>query len=197
MRPSWDGYYIAMAYLVATRATCDRKHVGAVLVDEEKRVVATGYNGAPSGMPHCDDVGHELKEIEGRMSCVRTLHAESNAIDYAGRQTWGCTLYTTVIPCYDCAKRIVNAGIRRVVYDEFYQSRNTEIVEDYFEKSPVKLQKWISSNSDPSHFIKAAFSKPVSLTLDQSKSEDPYECAIKMGDHEVNCLTCKGACPHY
>lgn len=140
MRASWDQYFLRMAFMVATRATCDRKHVGAVLVDGNNRIVSSGYNGSPRGMPHCDDVGHELKEIDGRMSCVRTLHAESNAIDYAGREADGCTLYTTVIPCYDCAKRIVGVGIKRVVYGEYYHSRNTDLVVDYMNQAGVGLQ---------------------------------------------------------
>lgn len=118
-RPDWDTYFMRAAYLAATRATCDRKHVGALIVDPYHRVVATGYNGAPSGMPSCDEVGHEV--IEGH--CVRSLHAESNAIDYAGRCAIGCTLYVTVTPCYDCQKRIVNAGIVHVLWDESYASR--------------------------------------------------------------------------
>lgn len=118
-RPDWDTYFMRAAYLAATRATCGRKHVGALIVDPYHRVVSTGYNGAPSGMPSCDEEGHEI--VEGH--CVRSLHAESNAIDFAGRQAIGCTLYVTVTPCYDCTKRIVNAGIAHVLWDESYQSR--------------------------------------------------------------------------
>lgn len=140
-RPDWHTYFMRMAHLVATRATCDRKHVGAVLVDRTHRVVATGYNGSPAGLPHCDDIGHELKEIEGRESCVRTLHAESNALDFAGREAEQCILYVTVIPCYDCAKRIVNAGIRAVFYGEYYASRNTQLVQDYFKGAGVELHQ--------------------------------------------------------
>ncbi|KKN50647.1 hypothetical protein LCGC14_0630740 [marine sediment metagenome] len=139
MRPNWDQYFLMLAHVVATRATCDRKHVGAVIVDPDHRIVATGYNGSAAGMEHCDDAGHELKEIDGRMSCVRTLHAESNALDYAGGRAKCCTLYCTVIPCYDCAKRIVNAGIARVVYAEYYESRNTQLVADYFRGSSTGL----------------------------------------------------------
>lgn len=118
-RPDWDTYFMQMAYLVATRATCERKHVGAIIVDLDRRVVSTGYNGSPRGTPSCDEVGHEIHQGH----CVRTLHAESNAIDYAGRSCRGTVLYVTVVPCYDCAKRIVNAGIIKIVYDEFYASR--------------------------------------------------------------------------
>ena len=113
-------------------ATCPRKHVGAVLVDPNKRIVATGFNGSPAGASHCTDVGCYLKNIGGRDSCIRTLHAESNAIDYAGRNARGCTLYTTVIPCFECAKRIINAGIARVIYDEYYESRGTSEVVKVF-----------------------------------------------------------------
>src|SRR3954462_7850362 len=113
-RPTIDEYFLQMAALTATRATCDRKPVGAVIV-KDKRTVSTGYNGSPKGMPHCDEAGHLLKVVDGRESCIRTLHAESNALDDAGRRAEGGTLYCTVTPCYECAKRIINAGIVRVV----------------------------------------------------------------------------------
>ena len=144
-RPDWDVYFMRVAYLAATRATCDRKHVGAVIVDPYHRVVATGYNGAPSGQPSCDEEGHEL--VDGH--CVRTLHAESNAIDYAGRSSVGCTLYVTVTPCYDCAKRIVNAGISRVVWDEFYASRygKSSKVFDFLSGSGIEVAQMDGASS--------------------------------------------------
>ncbi len=138
-RPDWDSYFLMLAHVTATRATCDRKKVGAVIVDGDNRIVSGGYNGAPAGMPECDEVGHEMKDIDGRQSCVRTLHAESNAIDRAWRDVHGATIYCTVIPCYDCAKRIVSAGIARVVYAEYYESRNTKMVADYFAQAAVEL----------------------------------------------------------
>ena len=107
------------AYVAAMRATCPRRHVGAVIADTHHRIVATGYNGAPRRQKSCDQVGCQLVDNH----CVRTLHAESNAIDFAGRLAEGCTLYVTVTPCWDCAKRIINAGITRVCYDEHYESR--------------------------------------------------------------------------
>jgi deoxycytidylate deaminase len=140
-RPKWDKYFMDIAHDVATRATCDRKHVGAVIVDQRHRIVSTGYNGAPAGMPHCDEVGHELKEIDGRLSCVRTLHAESNALDDAGRRAVGCTLCVTVTPCYPCAQRLVNAGIVRIVYGEWYDSQNTDLVAAYLKSAGVGLVK--------------------------------------------------------
>jgi dCMP deaminase len=138
-RKHWHNHFMDQAKLVSAMATCDRKHVGAVLVNEHKRIVATGFNGSPAGLPHCDDVGHLLKEIDGRMSCIRTLHAESNALDYAGREARGCMLYTTVIPCYPCAMRIINAGIAKVIYGEYYRSQNTGLVEELFSQSSTEL----------------------------------------------------------
>lgn len=113
-RPSWDDYFMGITFQVAKRSTCDRARVGAIIV-KDKRILTTGYNGAPAGLPHCDDVGHLM--IAGH--CVRTLHAEQNAIiqaAYHGVAIAGATLYCTVQPCLVCAKMIVNAGIRRVVY---------------------------------------------------------------------------------
>jgi dCMP deaminase len=124
-RAEWDDYFMKIAETVATRATCDRKHVGAVIV-VGKTIVSTGYNGSPRGMPHCDEVGHEMKDMGGRMSCVRTVHGEANALAQAARtgaKVEGGTLYTTASPCYDCLKLIINSGISRVVCKEFYSSR--------------------------------------------------------------------------
>lgn len=118
-RPDLDQYFIDIAGVVATRATCDRAHIGAVLV-KDKYLIATGYNGAPHGLNHCDEIGH-LMENE---HCVRTTHAEQNAIIQAavhGTSTLGATLYSTHSPCKICAKIILNAHIKRVVAKEFYR----------------------------------------------------------------------------
>jgi dCMP deaminase len=117
-RPSWDEYFLDIAFSVAERSTCDRAHVGAVLV-RDKRILATGYNGSPMGLPHCDEVGHLM--VDGH--CVRTLHAEQNAIIQAalhGISSEGATAYVTHQPCLTCAKMLINAGIRRVVYSGNY-----------------------------------------------------------------------------
>lgn len=127
-RPGWDAYFMAIARVVARRATCDRKLVGAVIV-VDNTIVSTGYNGAPRGLPDCDTAGHLLKEMGGRMSCIRTAHAETNALAQAARtgaRIEGGTLYTTASTCYDCAKLIINAGIKRVVAGEYYASRYGE-----------------------------------------------------------------------
>ena len=123
LRPSWDEYFMDIAFTVASRSTCDRAHVGAVLV-RDRRILATGYNGAPAGLPHCDEVGHLM--VDGH--CVRTLHAEQNAIIQAalhGINTEGATAYVTHQPCLTCAKMIINAGIRRVVYAGNYPDDNS------------------------------------------------------------------------
>ena len=117
-RPSWDEYFMQIAFTVAQRSTCDRAHVGCVLV-RDRRMLTTGYNGAPAGLPHCDDVGHLM--VDGH--CVRTLHAEQNALIQAalhGVSTVGATAYVTHQPCLTCAKLLINAGVRRVVYSGNY-----------------------------------------------------------------------------
>lgn len=124
-RIPWDNYFMQIAEQVATRATCDRLHVGAVIV-VNKTIVSTGYNGAPRGLPHCDEVGHLLKDMGGRQSCVRTAHAEANALAQAARTGTRVDtghIYTTASPCYDCLKLIINAGIHGIVCGAPYGSR--------------------------------------------------------------------------
>ena len=117
-RPSWDEYFMRIAHEVATRSTCPRLAVGAVVV-RDKRILTTGYNGAPSGMPHCDDVGCLIRVVDGRKSCQRTLHAEQNAIiqaAYHGVSVRDSVLYCTHQPCLLCVKMIMNAGVEEVRY---------------------------------------------------------------------------------
>lgn len=121
-RPSWDQYFMSITAQVATRSTCDRAQVGAVIV-KERRILTTGYNGSPAGLPHCDDIGHLM--VDGH--CVRTLHAEQNAILQAalhGVSVQGGTVYVTHQPCLTCAKMIINAGLLRVVYAGDYPDEN-------------------------------------------------------------------------
>ena len=120
MRPDWDTYFLRIAQVVGERSTCDRAHVGCVLV-VDKRILTTGYNGSPAGQEHCDDIGHLL--IDGH--CVRTIHAETNAIIQAalhGVSTRGCTCYVTHLPCINCTKALINAGIHRLVYSVGYRT---------------------------------------------------------------------------
>jgi dCMP deaminase len=118
-RVSWDQYFMDIAKQVATRATCDRKHVGAVIV-RGRTILSTGYNGSIRGLPHCDDVGHMMENGH----CVATVHAEANAIIQAatnGVSIDGATIYTTASPCWPCFKLIANAGLVRIVFGEFYR----------------------------------------------------------------------------
>jgi len=108
-----------IAQEVASRATCDRKHVGAVIV-RDKSILATGYNGSIRGMPHCSDVGHMMEDGH----CVATIHAEANAIIQAARNgvmIEGATNYVTASPCWSCFKQLANAGVTRICYGEFYR----------------------------------------------------------------------------
>lgn len=118
-RLSWDEYFMTIAYQVATRATCDRKHVGAVIV-RDKTILSTGYNGSIRGLPHCDEVGHLMENGH----CVRTVHAEANAIAQAARngvRIDDSTIYVTASPCWTCFRLIGNSGIQRIAYGEFYR----------------------------------------------------------------------------
>ena len=120
-RVSWKDYFMNIAREVATRSTCDRKHVGAVIV-REKTILSTGYNGSIKGLPHCDEVGCEM--VDGH--CVRTTHAEANAIVQAAKNGVGIDqskIYVTASPCYDCFKLIANAGIKTIYYEEFYRDQ--------------------------------------------------------------------------
>lgn len=122
-RPSWDDTFMAVARAMARRATCDRLHVGAVLV-QGNRLVSTGYNGAPPGQPHCDEVGHLLVDVAGRPSCKRTIHAELNAVLYAApADRQGATLYVTAHPCDTCATILAGSGIKRVVWADKYSGK--------------------------------------------------------------------------
>lgn len=135
MRPDWDSYFTQIAQAVATRSTCDRAHVGAVLV-REKRILATGFNGSPKGLEHCDEAGHLM--VEGH--CVRTIHAETNAIIQAalhGVSTKGATCYVTHYPCIHCTKTLINAGIKKVVYAQGY--RVDENARAFYEQAGVEV----------------------------------------------------------
>ena len=125
-RVDWNTYFMNIARQASSRSTCDRKHVGAVIV-RDKTILSTGYNGSIRGMPHCDDVGHLIENDH----CVATVHAEANAIIHAaknGVRIDGAEIYTTASPCWSCFKLIANAGIRTVYYGEFYRDpRSIEV----------------------------------------------------------------------
>ena len=143
-RPDWDRYFLDMCEAVARRATCDRGRSGCVIV-KDKRIMTTGYVGAPAGLPHCDEAGHDMRKVfnsNGRVTqhCVRTLHAEQNAIIQAARfgiQLEGATLFCKMTPCRTCAMIIINAGIKRVVCKKRYHADADTI--DMFKQAYIKL----------------------------------------------------------
>jgi len=144
-RPSWDEYFMKIAHLVKERSTCLRRKVGAVLV-KERRILATGYNGTPKGLPHCEVVGclrEKMKVPSGeRQELCRGLHAEQNAIVQAavfGVSTRGATLYTTTYPCVVCAKLIINAEIKEVIYDDEYED---ELAKEILKEAGIKIRKY-------------------------------------------------------
>ncbi len=133
-RCDWDTYFMQIARVVATRSTCDRKHVGAVIV-RARTILSTGYNGSIRTLPHCDEVGHMMENGH----CVATVHAEANAIIQAAKNGVaidGADIYTTASPCWPCFKLIANAGLRRIVFGEFYRD---ERIFSYAEKLGIAL----------------------------------------------------------
>ncbi len=138
-RPSWDEYFLRLIELVGSRGTCDRGRSGAVIV-KDKRILATGYVGSPIGLPHCDEVGHEMHTVtleDGTTSrhCIRTAHAEQNVLANAARfgvAVDRATLYCQMAPCYICAKMLINAGIVRIVCAKDYHasSRSKEVFKE-------------------------------------------------------------------
>lgn len=143
-RPTWDEYFIELMKVIGTRGTCNRGRSGCVIV-KDKRVVATGYVGAPAGLAHCDEVGHWFKKTiheDGNITqhCIRTVHAEANAIAQAakyGINIDGATLYCKMEPCLDCTKLLISAGIKRVVCDKRYQAAKES--REMLEEAGIKL----------------------------------------------------------
>jgi dCMP deaminase len=150
VRPSWDEYFMEVAKAIAKRATCDRGRSGCVIA-KNKQIMSTGYVGSPIGMPHCDEVGHLMKKVihdDDTISqhCMRTVHAEQNAICQAAKQGIsidGATLYCKMTPCRTCAMLIINCGIKRVVCEKKYHQgaeseemfKCAEVQLDYFDES--------------------------------------------------------------
>jgi dCMP deaminase len=143
-RPSWDEYFLEIAKTVGTRGTCDRGRNGAVIV-RNKRILTTGYVGSPMGLPHCDEVGHLMSDVinpDGTISkhCIRTIHAEQNAILQAamhGVSTEGSTLYVKFEPCFTCAKMLINAGVKRVVCQKKYHA--AQLTREFFKEAGIEI----------------------------------------------------------
>jgi len=144
IRPSWDEYFMEVCKSIAKRATCDRGRSGCVIA-KDRQLLVTGYVGSPVGLPHCDEVGHQMKKIvhedgSETQHCVRTVHAEQNALCQAakmGVSLSGATLYCKMTPCRTCAMLIINCGITRVVCEKKYHAGVES--EGMFEKASVEL----------------------------------------------------------
>ena len=156
IRPSWDEYFMEVLDSVSKRSTCDRGRVGCVIV-KDKQVLVTGYAGAPSGLPHCDDVGHQLKKTiheDGAISehCVRTVHGEQNAICQAAKRgvaIEGATVYVRMTPCRTCAMLLINCGIKRVYCERKYHAGAES--EEMLKMAGIKLEyKYDEQQSYPS-----------------------------------------------
>lgn len=123
-RLTWDQYFMNLAVTVSQRGTCDRAYVGCVIVNEDNRIVSTGYNGSIKGNPHCDEIGHTMRDGH----CIATIHAEMNALLYCAKEgisVNGCKAYVTHFPCLNCTKSLIQAGIKKIYYKEAYR------VDDY------------------------------------------------------------------
>jgi len=145
LRPGWDEYFMEIAEIVKKRSTCLRREVGAIIV-KDNRILSTGYNGAPKGLPHCSETGclrAELNVPSGeRHELCRGLHAEQNAIIQAavfGTAIDGATIYTTLSPCIVCTKMIINAGIKRIVLREDY---NDDLAIKMIRESAIEVTKF-------------------------------------------------------
>ena len=119
-RLTWDQYFMKLAVNVSARGTCDRAYVGCVIVNSDNRIVTTGYNGSIKGNPHCDDIGHTMRDGH----CIATIHAEMNALIYSAKEgipVKGCSAYVTHFPCLNCTKSLIQAGIANIYYREAYR----------------------------------------------------------------------------
>lgn len=119
-RKSWNEYFMEITDQVASRSTCDRAFVGCVLVNDDNRIVSSGYNGSISGRPHCDEIGHTMREGH----CIATIHAEINALIYCAKEgisVKNCTAYITHFPCLNCTKALIQAGIKQIYYKNDYR----------------------------------------------------------------------------
>ncbi len=143
-RPTWDEYFNQIKEIVASRGTCDRGYSGCVIV-RDKHILTTGYVGSPPGLPHCDEAGHLMMKVldekgEPHQHCIRTTHAESNAIAQAARfgvSLAGATVYCKMEPCQACAKMIIATGIVRVVAEKRYHGAG--MTRDMFKEAGIKL----------------------------------------------------------
>ena len=193
MRPSWDEYFMDIAQMVATRSTCNRgsdlkflpgrKGVGAVIV-RNRIILCTGYNGSIRGAPHCDDVGHMM---EGG-HCVRTIHAELNAVVQAARNGInidGATMYITASTCWTCFKMAANAGIKRIVFGQFYRD---ERIFEVAKKIGIELVDFSKISSQRKIFDKVGTQneeKNPTLQVQHNSSEQDEEIKLDKPEDSV------------
>ena len=145
IRPSWDDYFMEVAEAISKRGTCDRGRSGCVIA-KDNQLLVTGYVGSPAGFPHCDEVGHQMKKLiheDGSITehCVRTVHAEQNAITQAARRgvsIEGATVYARMTPCRVCAMLLINAGVKRICCERKYHAGAES--EQMFRKAKIKLE---------------------------------------------------------
>ena len=137
-RLTWDEYFMNLAITVSERGTCDRAYVGCVIVNEDNRIVTTGYNGSIKGNPHCDDIGHTMRDGH----CIATIHAEMNALLYCAKEgisVKGCKAYVTHFACLNCTKSLIQAGIKEIYYKEAY--RVDEYAIELLERNKISYEK--------------------------------------------------------
>lgn len=127
-----DEYFMGIAEMVAKRGTCSRARVGAVVIDGSNRILGTGYNGSPPGHPHCIDEGCKIVVVGPKEYCIRTIHAEVNALLTVGSNESNLTIYSTHFPCFECLKVIVAKGITRIKYREEYKDPKWEMIKDEY-----------------------------------------------------------------
>ncbi len=138
MRKNWNEYFMEITELVASRSTCDRAFVGCVLVNDDHRIISTGYNGSIGGNPHCNDIGHKMRDGH----CIATIHAEMNALLYCAKEgisVKGCTCYVTHFPCLNCTKALIQAGIKSIFYKNDY--RIDEYAVELLETNHIAFRK--------------------------------------------------------
>lgn len=137
-RKSWKEYFMEITDLVASRSTCDRAFVGCLLVNDDNRIVSTGYNGSVAKNPHCDDVGHTMRNNH----CIATIHAEMNALLYCAKEgipVKGCSAYVTHFPCLDCTKALIQAGIKKIYFKNNY--RIDEYAMELLNRNNIEIEK--------------------------------------------------------
>lgn len=201
MRASWDQYFMNIAHMVATRSTCNRgadlkyrpgrKGVGAVIV-RDRMILSTGYNGSVVGAPHCDDVGHMMEHG----SCLRTVHAEINAVAQAAKNGINindATIYTFYSPCWNCFKMLCNAGIKKIIFTEYYHGQRDNRVEETANQAGVQLvdlsQTLIYKAEPPALFPEVPAPQPETVKFKKLHPDAVVPTSASPGDAGLDLYT--------